>query len=97
MLQNQNTTPEDTKKSYTNALSTLKEESFSNIYEHIENTNFAIAGNEILGYFITYSKYRISDAQRTKEEAINLLETNKWQIIENLICIIIEILEDKKN
>lgn len=61
--------------------------------EQIENTPIYVIGNEEQGYCLTISNYRITTTKETKEEAIKTLETNKWDIICNIIIILQEIRE----
>lgn len=63
--------------------------------EEIEGTPFTVIGNEIVGYFLALGKYRITEHQKTKNDAIRLLETRKWDIIINLMTATARIVLDE--
>lgn len=63
--------------------------------EEIENTPFHVVGSEELGFFITIGNVRLTDPQKTMEEAYNMLDNHTWQIITNLIIsLVYKILEE---
>ncbi|AXH75282.1 MAG: hypothetical protein [Microviridae sp.] len=65
--------------------------------ESIKGTPFKITGNEDLGYFLSMGKYRLTEPTKTKEEVLNELEENKWQIICRTIHAYIAFNEEVKN
>lgn len=71
--------------------SNVEEETNSNLSselihrEPIEHTPFWIVGNEELGYKLVMSKYQLTETYDTIEEVKQLLVTQKWNIISNMI------------
>lgn len=57
--------------------------------EKIEKTPFHIIGDEEKGYFIALGKYRVTEPTKTPEEAIQKLDIEKWNILVDVITIII--------
>lgn len=67
-----------------------KQDSSSEIHtrEEIEGTPFVIVGNEERGYMLTTGDHMVSEYQPTVWEAKQLLETEKWNIITNLMIVV---------
>lgn len=55
----------------------------------VENTPFAVVGNNENGYFLTMGKYRLTDNFQNEEDVIYYLENNTWEIIVTLMTAII--------
>lgn len=53
--------------------------------EKIPNSPFYAIGSDELGYFISIGAYRLTEPQKTLEEAKDLLNTHQWQIMASLI------------
>lgn len=60
------------------------------INEAIPNTPMRLVGSDELGYALTVGAYRVTEAAPTKEEALQKLETEKYNIMANITCIIID-------
>lgn len=60
------------------------------INEKIPNTPFRIYGDEKIGYSIIVANRVVTLPKKTKEETIEQLTTEQWNIIANLICVVIE-------
>lgn len=60
------------------------------IHREIPRTPFVITGNEDRGYFVRLGDYRISDIQKTPEEAENELVEQHWNVIMRMIASIVE-------
>jgi len=73
-----------------NTEETLNKNSHLTTNEPIEETPFRLVGNTETGYAITMGKYRLTKWTKTKEEALNKLETESWNIIANMIVVINE-------
>lgn len=55
----------------------------------IQNAPFEVVGNEEIGYFIAFGKYKLTTNYNTIEEAQQRIEYDKWEIMINLIIIIV--------
>lgn len=62
--------------------------------EPIEGTPFYIGGNEETGYAVSTGNFRLSTIVPTKQEALELLTTDNWNIIANLVATMIAIHEE---
>lgn len=51
----------------------------------IEKTPFHVVGNKDHGYFIAIGRNRVSEKRPTPEEAEELLVTDFWEILANLV------------
>lgn len=51
----------------------------------IAGTPFYLVGNEEHGYIITMGKFKLTQNKPTKEEAMNLLTTDYWNIILRMV------------
>lgn len=51
----------------------------------IEGTPFMVVGNKDNGYFIAMGRFRISETAGTLQKAAEMLITNQWEIIGNMI------------
>lgn len=67
----------------------IPKENFGSI-ENIEDTAFTIAQDLELGWFLAMGHNRITKHMPTREEAIELLEKDKWNIIMIMIIIVVE-------
>lgn len=56
-------------------------------YEPITNSPFVMVGKDG-HYFIGFGKYKITEDAPSKEEALEELEKNKWNVITNIAIII---------
>lgn len=56
--------------------------------EQIEGSPFWIIGEKETGYFLTFSKWKLSENQTTKLDVILHLESHKWEIILKMIMCI---------
>lgn len=54
----------------------------------IQNAPFEVVGNEEIGYFIAFGKYKLTTNYNTIEEAQERIEKDQWTIIINLMIII---------
>lgn len=73
----------------TNAEEVHKENSNLSEREYIENTPFwIIMQND--KWWLTMAGYRITEEYRTKEEALERLEIDKWKIVMHIALIISE-------
>lgn len=64
--------------------------------EAIEGTPFHVVGEEEKGYFISLGRYRVSEVQKTKDEALEELYKNMWYIIMNVIITTVDILKENE-
>lgn len=95
MSQSTKTKQEGTLSTKSNVEETLNKQSNLVKIESIENTPFVLvrilkgeeAHEENVEWFIGYSGERITDTFKTKEEALNQLETNKWELIFHLVIV----------
>lgn len=53
--------------------------------ENIVNTPFQVVGNEENGWIITIGRFKLTNNKPTKEEALQELELNPWDITVRLI------------
>ena len=53
----------------------------------IQNSPFVMVGKDGQ-YFVGFGKYRITENAPSKEEALEELENNKWNVITNIAIII---------
>lgn len=58
--------------------------------EEIPYTPFRVVGNKEKGYFIALGLHRLTEYQKTQEQAIQLLDNNMWLIIANMMVTIIQ-------
>ena len=56
-------------------------------YEPIQNSPFVMVGKDGQ-YFVGLGKYRITENAPSKEEALEELENNKWNVIANIAIIV---------
>lgn len=74
-----------------NADETLNKDSGELIHrEKIENTPFYLVGTEEKGYFLTMGKYKLTENQPTKQQALNDLTNERWNIVMRMSAIIHE-------
>lgn len=59
----------------------------SSSYEPIQNSPFVMVGRDGQ-YFVGFGKYRITENAPSKEEALEELENNKWNVIANIAIIV---------
>ena len=59
----------------------------SSSYEPITNSPFVMVGKGGQ-YFVGFGKYRITEHAQSKEEALEELENNKWNVITNIAIIV---------
>lgn len=64
--------------------------------EQIENSPFTIVGNQETGYFITMGPYRLHEPVATKEDVMNYLLRNTYNVILDMIIIVNEINKNSK-
>lgn len=64
--------------------------------ETIDGTPLAVVGNDEEGYFIAMGQYKMTEIQKTKEEALENLKYNEWNIILRMMSAVIEINEKMK-
>lgn len=76
-------------KSLTNAEETKENSSRLITMDPIEGTPFKLCGNDETGYFIAFGKYRLT-APATKEEALNKLISEQYDIIARMTSAMIE-------
>lgn len=71
----------------------LDKEDFTQLVtnEVIEGTPLRIVGAESTGYFVALGKYRVSEYYVTQEKAKETAEQKGWQLITNIIGVMIEI------
>lgn len=62
---------------------------------HLEKTPFTLIEKEEGQNFITFGRHRLTQIHDTPEKAIDELETNFWEIIANLIIVLIEMREQE--
>lgn len=56
-------------------------------YEPITNSPFVMVGKDGQ-FFIGFGRYRITEDAPSKEEALEELEKNKWNVITNIAIIV---------
>lgn len=59
--------------------------------EEIDGTPFHIIGNEDVGYFLAFGRYKLTENQPTKETVLLLVEAEKWNILANMIALMLDI------
>ena len=64
-----------------------EEKHTSSSYEPIQNSPFVMVGKDGQ-YFVGFGKYRITEIAPNKEEALEELEINKWNVITNIAIIV---------
>lgn len=65
--------------------------------EPIKGTPFRMVGNEFNGYFIGLKNYKITDTYDTKEEALERLEAEKWEVIARIITIMYAVIKEEED
>lgn len=73
---------------------TNKEDSFKFYNAPIPNTPFRCLGDDRNGYILTLGKYRLAGPEPTPENIENLLDTDRWNIIFNMIATMLKINEE---
>lgn len=63
---------------------------FTTTNELLPNTPFRIVGNTEHGYALTIGEYRLTQPTKTALESIQKLDTHQWEIIANMILVLIE-------
>ena len=56
-------------------------------YEPIHNSPFVMVGKDGQ-YFVGFGRYRTTEDTASKEEALEELENNKWNVITNIAIIV---------
>lgn len=63
------------------------------IYQQIPGTPFMLVGNKDNGYMAVYGNYKLTDRMKSMKELIEYVDNQPWQLIMNVIGMMIEITE----
>lgn len=71
----------------TNADANQDKEPSSELLERITvpGSPFTVCGNQEMGYFLTMGKYRLSEAQESKDAVLEYLDKEHYNVVFNLI------------
>lgn len=58
--------------------------------EQLEGTPFWIIGNNEEGYFLAFGKFKMTERYKTKDEVIEYLNSNEYNIIAQMILCTLE-------
>lgn len=62
----------------------------------IEGSPYWVIGNKEQGYYITFGKWRLSEAHKTAEEALEWLDNNIRMVLVQTMVVLLEIHEEEK-
>lgn len=77
-------------KSLTNVVETNTDKKQLTLNRPIKGTPFTLTGNDETGYFLVLGKYRLTEPERTPEEAVEKLDTETWEIVSRLCAAYID-------
>lgn len=63
--------------------------------EEIKGSPYWIIGNDDEGYFLGFGKWRLTELMKTKEDVLEHLRTNKYNVILQTVMAVIEVMKLK--
>ena len=65
--------------------------------ETVKGTPFWIVGNQDEGYFLAFSKYKLTHKKESKKAVLDELNFEMWNIVSKLVILLMEIKAESDN